>query len=68
MEEGMEGSNTDNLKDFINAARGDVKADLLLKNARIADVFSGDVFEDSVAIYDGRIIGLASMMPRKSLT
>lgn len=53
----MEGSNTDNLKDFINAARGDVKADLLLKNARIADVFSGDVFEDSVAIYDGRIIG-----------
>ncbi len=41
----------------IQAARGGRPVDLLLTNARVIDVFGGDIFESSVAICDGDIIG-----------
>lgn len=33
------------------------KADLIVKNAKIIDVFNGEIFEDNLAIKDGKILG-----------
>ena len=38
---------------------GKVKADLVLKNARIVDVFTGEVVKSSIAIKDGLIVGVS---------
>ncbi len=42
----------------IAVAHGEEPADLVLKNARVVNVFAGDIHETSVAIFDGRIVGL----------
>ncbi len=41
----------------IAAARGDVKADLLLTGGKVINVFNGRIKETSVAIYDGHVVG-----------
>ncbi|MBE0431178.1 MAG: adenine deaminase [Dehalococcoidia bacterium] len=46
------------LKALISVARGDMPADLLLKNARIVNTFVGEMEQVDVAIYDGRIAGV----------
>ena len=46
------------LNDMIRAARGDVAADLLLHNARLVNVYSGEIYPADVAIYNGRIVGV----------
>ena len=38
------------LKTLISSARGEVKADLVLKNAKIFNVFTGDTEEGDVAV------------------
>jgi len=43
---------------IIQAARGEKPADLLLKNARVVNVFSGEIEETSIAIIHSRIVGL----------
>lgn len=53
------------LKEFIAVARGDKPADLLLKNARIVNVFSGKIEEGSVAIHRGRITGIGGYKARR---
>lgn len=45
------------LPSLITAARGDAPADLLLKNARIINVFSGRVLRGSIAVKNGFIAG-----------
>ena len=45
-------------KQRIQAARGEIPADLVLKKGRVVDLFSGMVQETDVAIYDGLIVGL----------
>ena len=40
------------------AARGDSQAELVLKNARIVNVFSGEVQQGDVAVFDGVIVGV----------
>lgn len=45
------------INDRIRAARGDEAVDLLLTNARIVDVFSGDIFDGRIAVGDGHIVG-----------
>ena len=42
-------------KRLIQAALGEIPADLLLKNGQIVDVFTGTVFPADVAVIDGRI-------------
>ncbi len=42
---------------FIKAAAGRQKVDLLLKNARLVNVLSGEITKEHVAVYDGRICG-----------
>ncbi len=46
-----------NLEGILRAARGDAPADLLLKNARIVNVFTQKVVSGSVAVAHGRFLG-----------
>jgi adenine deaminase len=46
-----------NLEERIRVARGELRADLLLRNARVVNVFAGDIHEANIAIFDGRIVG-----------
>jgi len=44
--------------DIVSAARGDGEVDLVLRNARIVNVFSAEVYDSDVAITRSRIVGL----------
>lgn len=46
-----------NIAERINAALGNEPVDLLLKNGRLVNVFSGEIHAESIAIKDGLIIG-----------
>jgi len=46
------------LSEIIKVARGEKKADLLLKNGKIINVFSGEIYTTDVAIYKDTIVGL----------
>ncbi|MCS7206964.1 MAG: adenine deaminase [Dehalococcoidia bacterium] len=47
-----------NLQRLIAVARGDAPADLVLRNARIVNTFTGEIEEGHVAIAEGRIAGI----------
>jgi len=53
--------------EFTNAARGASPCDLLLKNARIVDVFSGGILAGSVAVSGGRIAGIGEYPARTTV-
>ena len=46
------------LERFLRVARGDEPADMLLANARIVNVFTREIVEDSVAVVDGHVAGM----------
>ncbi len=46
------------IKEMILAARGDLVPDLVLKNARIVNVFTNDIERGDVAVKDGYIVGI----------
>jgi adenine deaminase len=46
------------LNELISVARGEVPADLLLKNARIVNTFTGEIEQGNVAILGDRIAGV----------
>ncbi|MEA1946700.1 MAG: adenine deaminase [Thermodesulfobacteriota bacterium] len=46
-----------NLKNIIRSARGQKQVDLLLANARIINVFSGEIFSGDIAVAGGYIVG-----------
>ncbi|MDY7036673.1 MAG: amidohydrolase family protein, partial [Thermodesulfobacteriota bacterium] len=50
--------NIKRLKNRIKAARGEILSDLVLKKGRVVNVFSGEIQESDVAVYDGFIVGL----------
>ncbi len=58
---------TSSLKDRIRVAHGEGKVDLLLKNGKVIDVFSGQIEKKDVAIYDGIIVGFGDYKARKVL-
>lgn len=45
-------------KNITAAALGEIPADLILKNCRIVDVFSGTIYRSNIAIVDGYIAGI----------
>ncbi|MDL1895020.1 adenine deaminase [Anaerolineae bacterium CFX7] len=53
------------LSTLIQSARGQIPADLLLKNARIVNVFTGEIEETSVAISGSHIVGLGDYAAQK---
>ncbi|PIU20778.1 MAG: adenine deaminase [Elusimicrobia bacterium CG08_land_8_20_14_0_20_59_10] len=45
------------LKNTIEISGGGKRVDLLLKNARVINTFSGDIHRTHVAVHDGRVVG-----------
>jgi adenine deaminase len=56
-----------NLKELISVARGEIPADLLLKNARIVNTFIGEIEQANVAIYGDRIAGVGDYNKAKEI-
>nr|WP_269151664.1 adenine deaminase [Sutcliffiella horikoshii] len=55
----MEGKTmTQNLEATIKTAAKQTKADLVIKNGRIIDVFNLEIIEEDIAIKDGMIVGI----------
>ncbi|MGE5141775.1 MAG: amidohydrolase family protein, partial [Rudaea sp.] len=50
---------------IIKVARGEEPADLLLKNARVVNVFSGEIEETSIAIKHSRVVGMGDYQARQ---
>lgn len=48
------------MKQLIDAAAGRILCDLVLKNARIPNPFTGEIIESDIAILGGKIVGLGS--------
>ncbi|HCZ07152.1 MAG TPA: adenine deaminase, partial [Thermotogae bacterium] len=46
------------IEDILPVAMGKEPADLLVKNARVVNVFSGEIEKTNIAIYRKRIAGL----------
>ncbi len=49
------------------AARGDIEADLVIKNARVVNVLSGEIHTGSVGIYDGRFLGFGDYEAKETV-
>ena len=50
-------TNLQNLKDTIEISGGGKRVDLLLKNARVINTFSGDIHKTHVAVHKGKVVG-----------
>lgn len=48
------------LSRFLSIARGDEPADLVLKNGRVVNVFTGEIIEADITVADGVIVGVGS--------
>ena len=46
------------LNSLVRVARGDAPADLVLRNARLVNVYSGEIYPADVAIHGARIAGI----------
>jgi len=55
------------LKEKIRVASGEGMADLLIKNGRVVDVFSGQIEKKDVAIFGGVIVGFGDYQARETL-
>ena len=53
-----------NIQQKLSVARGEQRAELLFKNARVVNVFSGEIHKASVAVDDGRVIGFGDYRAR----
>lgn len=53
------------LEERIKVASGSGKVDLLIKNGRVVNVFSGEIEKKEVAIFDGIIIGFGDYPAKK---
>ncbi|MDD5140224.1 MAG: hypothetical protein PHY43_08210 [Verrucomicrobiales bacterium] len=54
-----------NIQQKLSVARGEQRAELLFKNARVVNVFSGEIHRTHVAVEDGRIIGFGNYEAKK---
>ena len=55
------------LAERIRVASGEGQADLLIRNGRVVDVFSGQIERKDVAIYGGTIIGFGDYQAKKTI-
>jgi adenine deaminase len=49
------------IKDFVMAASGRIPADLVIKGARVVNVFTGEVLGGSVAVFDVEKFSVVSL-------
>jgi adenine deaminase len=54
-----------NLQQKLAIARGEQRAELLFKNARVVNVLSGEIHKANVAVEDGRVIGFGDYRAKK---
>ena len=54
-----------NIQQKLSVARGEQQAELLFKNARVVNVFSGEIHKTNVAVEDGRVIGFGDYQAKK---
>jgi len=54
-----------NVQQKLSIARGERPAELLFKNARVVNVFSGEIHQTNVAVEDGRVVGFGDYQARK---
>lgn len=52
---------SEDLAQRIGAARGDIQADLVLTNAQLINVLTGEIYPSAIAIKDGVIIGTGEL-------
>ena len=55
------------LKKLIDAARGITESDLVLKNGKILNVFTGEIESGDVAVKDGVIVGIGSYKGKEEI-
>jgi adenine deaminase len=55
------------LAERIRVASGEGQADLVIRNGKVVDVFSGQIEKKDVAVYDGTIIGFGDYRARKTI-
>jgi adenine deaminase len=53
------------LKEKIRAASGEGRVDLLIKNGRVVNVFSGEIEKKDIAIFGGVIVGFGNYQAKK---
>lgn len=56
-----------NVQQKLTVARGEQPAELLFKNARVINVFSGEIHKTHAAVEDGRIIGFGDYRAKKTI-
>jgi adenine deaminase len=54
-----------NVQQKLSVARGERLAELLFQNARVVNVFSGEIHKTNVAVEDGRVVGFGDYRARK---
>jgi adenine deaminase len=52
---------------LLSVARGDIPADLLFKNARIVNVFTGEIEKGNIAVAEGMIAGIGDYQSGKEI-
>ncbi|MDD5657803.1 MAG: adenine deaminase [Elusimicrobia bacterium] len=55
------------LRETIEIAGGKRRVDLLLRDARVINTFSGDVHRSDVAVHKGRIVGFGAYQARRTM-
>ncbi|MDO8733836.1 MAG: adenine deaminase [Elusimicrobiota bacterium] len=55
------------IREIIKAANGEIIVDLLLKNGKLINVFSGEIRKESVAIHKGFVVGFGNYKAKKVL-
>src|SRR5882724_10148139 len=54
-----------NIQQKLSVARGEQRAELLFKNARVVNVLSAEIYRAHVAVEDGRVIGFGDYEAKK---
>src|SRR3984885_14520746 len=54
-----------NIQQKLSVGRGEQPVEQLFKNARVVNVFSGEIHDANVAVEDGRIVGLGDYQAKK---
>ena len=52
---------------LLEAARGDRPVDLLLRNAKIVNIFTGEVQKGHLALFEGRIAGFGEYQAKETI-
>ncbi|MDO8804322.1 MAG: adenine deaminase [Elusimicrobiota bacterium] len=60
-------SHLQNIKNTIEISGGGKRVDLLLKNARVINTFSGDIHRTHVAVHNGRVVGFGDYKAAKTI-